>query len=108
MIRHAKRMIAMLLAVIMLMQISPVTQMKVFAADESMGEAVEPEQLAEILYEDVTQREENSKRYRLSDGKWIAAVYEDAVHYEVDGQWEDIDNTLKSSTESYRIPVEMG
>ena len=42
-------------------------------------------------------RGEYHKEYLLSNGNHMAAVYADAVHYEKDGQWLEIDNTLKLS-----------
>ena len=53
---------------------------------------------AEIVGEDVALREEAVKYYRLSDGSYQAASYALPVHYERNGQLEDIDNTLMKTT----------
>ena len=106
--KQTKRIISMMLAVIMLFQLSGITQMDVFATEVEMESTSIVENDAEILYEDESQREEYSKRYRLSDGTWIAVVYDDAVHYQKDGEWKEINNTLKQEAESYTIPVERG
>ncbi|MDD6342249.1 MAG: DNRLRE domain-containing protein, partial [Eubacteriales bacterium] len=47
-----------------------------------------------VIGEDEALRTEDTKHFILSDGTHIAAKYESAVHYEKDGAWEDIDNTL--------------
>ncbi len=54
--------------------------------------------IASILEEDITKRESNVKHFRLSDGSYVAVIYNESVHYEKDGEWKDIDNTL---TETY-------
>lgn len=51
----------------------------------------------EIVEEVIEKRSEFSKEYKLSNGLHMSTVYADPVHYEEDGQWKDIDNTLKSS-----------
>ncbi|MBP3936392.1 MAG: RHS repeat protein [Clostridia bacterium] len=50
----------------------------------------------ELLGEDVSRREENVKHYFLSNHTSRAIVYAEPVHYEVDGEWQEIDNTLSS------------
>ena len=47
-----------------------------------------------ILFEDPSLREENKKEYRMSDGSYKAIVYPQPIHYEENGEWRDIDNTL--------------
>ena len=51
---------------------------------------------ATIVMEVVENRTEFSKEYKLSNGMHMAIVYAETVHYEEDGQWKDIDNTLKA------------
>ena len=49
-------------------------------------------------------REENIKHFLTADHTYLAAVYPSAVHYEEDGVWKDIDNTLQlqeSGEETY-------
>ncbi len=52
------------------------------------------EVLAEIENEVVEQRSEYTKHYRLTDGTYIAATYKEPVHYQKDGEWCEINNTL--------------
>ena len=61
------------------------------------AEMVKPEESAEEAYivKEVTEnRTEFSKEFQLSNGLRMAAVYADAVHYETENGWEEIDNTL--------------
>ena len=49
----------------------------------------------EILLEETALREENVKHFRMSDGSFVAVVYDTPVHYLDDaGQWQEYDNTL--------------
>lgn len=50
-----------------------------------------------IVSEIVENRTEFTKEFQLSNGLHMAAVYPEAVHYNNDGEWEDIDNTLRLS-----------
>ncbi len=49
---------------------------------------------ATIIAEIPEGRSEYSKEFLLSNGLHMATVYAEPVHYEKDGKWEDIDNTL--------------
>ena len=59
-------------------------------------EAVVPEEVT-VLEEVEESRTEYSKEFKLSNGLYAAAVYAAPVHYMEDGQWKEIDNTLKTS-----------
>lgn len=50
---------------------------------------------ASILAENVDNRTEFSKEYKLNNGLNLKVVYPEPVHYSEDGLWKDIDNTLK-------------
>ena len=60
----------------------------------NIEEAEEIEEAPEIIAEVEALRDEYTKHYRMSDGTYIAATYPEPVHYEVNGKWIDIDNTL--------------
>ena len=47
-----------------------------------------------ILGEMENLREESVKYFRQEDGMMVAAVYDEPVHYQENGVWKDIDNTL--------------
>ena len=49
-----------------------------------------------VVKEDETKREKYSKEFILADNSRMIAVYSSAVHFEDDGAWVDIDNTLDS------------
>lgn len=48
----------------------------------------------ELQYELTELRTENTKHFQLSNGNRIAITYPEAVHYEENGEWKEIDNTL--------------
>ena len=51
-----------------------------------------------VLGEDESLRDEYTKYFRLSDGSYAAAAYEEAVHYlDGTGSWKEIDNRLADS-----------
>ena len=50
-----------------------------------------------VVKEDETKREKYSKEFILADNSRMIAVYSSAVHFEDDGAWVDIDNTLVSA-----------
>ena len=62
-----------------------------------MQETQQPEEIT-IIGELTDRRTENIKEYLLSNGNTLAAVYGNPVHYQEDGQWRDIDNTLIAKT----------
>ena len=53
----------------------------------------------QIVEENPNKRTEYSKEFKMNNGLYMAVVYPDAVHYMKDGQWKDIDNTLKLSAD---------
>ena len=50
---------------------------------------------ASVLYEVSSNRTAYTKEYVLSNGLHMAVSYPDQVHFEKEGKWYDIDNTLK-------------
>ena len=57
---------------------------------EETSEASDPEIVAELA----DQRTEFSKTFRMDNGLTMALIYPDPIHYEKEGEWADIDNTL--------------
>ncbi len=53
-----------------------------------------------IVGEDVSKRGENEKHFRMSDGSYVMAQYNSPVHYEEEGAWKAIDNTLQEGEET--------
>ena len=52
----------------------------------------------QIVNEIPEKRTKYAKEYMLNNGMRMAVVYPDAVHYQKDGKWQEIDNTLTSKT----------
>ena len=65
-------------------------------ADDTATLQVEQELLGteHIVEEDTSKRGESYKEYILNNGLRLATIYPSAIHYEDDGAWKDIDNTL--------------
>ena len=53
-------------------------------------------------------RGEYEKHFSLSDGTYSAVVYPYPVHYDSNGTWWEIDNTLRSGSETYMVAAEPG
>ena len=101
--KRFRKLIAVVLSVLMAAGVVPLT-----ASAEAAPAAEEPQsnhsnvyvpgeqstEPAPILTEVPELREENVKHFRLEDGTYLAAQYEQPVHYEDNGEWKDIDNTL--------------
>ena len=106
MLKKCLRTLCMLLVITLLMNMLP---MSIFAQEfqehlsaTEQAEFVKPEESAEEAYivKEITEnRTEFSKEFQLSNGLRMAAVYADAVHYETDNGWEEIDNTLTAHTD---------
>ncbi len=52
-----------------------------------------------IIGEDPEKRDRFTKHFLTESGNYMAAVYEDPVHYLENEKWEEIDNTLQLSSE---------
>ncbi len=106
--KKANKFIALLLTIAMLLTIVPA---QAFAQDSGVsapGEIITlPEdyvngtrvdesgkKLSNISAEDLELRDANVKHFRCEDGTYVAASYPMPVHYEENGQWKDIDNSM--------------
>ena len=49
---------------------------------------------AEILYEVIEKRDEYTKVFKRADGSYTAFMFEEPIHFEENGKWEEIDNSL--------------
>ena len=104
-----KKLLCMLLVCIFVLQIVPAGVLAEVVDDvcklRNTSETViatEPEKTATIVGEIESERDESTKRYRLSDGSFAAMQYAEPVHYKTaDGQWIDIDNTLALDGDMY-------
>ena len=106
MFKRFLRCISTLLVLVMLVNMVPVQALGQLQTGE-IGEigSMEPittiptistnsTESATIVAEVPEGRSEYTKEFLLSNGLHMATVYAEPVHYEKDGKWEDIDNTL--------------
>ena len=68
------------------------------ASKPESGSTVKPVK-AQVMQELVDKRTQYTKEFLLDNGLTMAVVYGSAVHYENDGEWKDIDNTLKTKAD---------
>ena len=102
-----KRWLSSILVVALLLQMAP---FQVFAEESYTAPAVAEETETAMTEQTVTDseaqdvyiegevmeaRDEYEKHYRLTDGSFMATQFQVPVHYEEDGEWVDIDNTLQ-------------
>jgi len=96
------KLLSMFLVVVLLINMLP---MSIFAEEFreqlTMQDSVSLEKIeAEDTYvvsELTDKRTQYTKEFLLSNGLHMATVYADPVHYEKDGAWAEIDNTLKTT-----------
>ncbi len=53
----------------------------------------------ELLGEVESMRTENTKTFQRVDGSFVVALYSNSVHYQKDGQWKNINNSLSLESE---------
>lgn len=91
-----KHVLPIILSAMLLFSVLPVSAS---ANDESTDEAA-----SKIVREVVELREESVKHFLCEDGSYIAVSYAEPVHYEKNGEWLEIDNTLVLSSENTYVP----
>ena len=96
------KVISIALIVALVLQVVP---LGAFAADTqannyiSTSQNLETERIAEVLYEDISRREETVKHFKMDDGTYSAVEYSTPVHYfDTAGELKDIDNSLEAIT----------
>ncbi len=97
--------IALVMSFILVIYFLPLHGMTVLAETSPDVTATSAEMVSEattpsILCEDESLREENVKRFLMSNHTYRAVVYSTPVHYQKDGKWVDIDNTLTAQAAS--------
>lgn len=60
---------------------------------------------AQIVGEVIDKREENVKHFLLDDMTYEAVVYPEPVHFQQNGQWKDIDNTLTTAKDENNVDI---
>lgn len=80
------KILTLVLSILIIVQALP---MSTFAQElldtEPYNDTVTQE--ATIVAENESLRSENTKHFRMSDGTYTAAIYQEPVHYEKDGEW---------------------
>jgi len=91
-----KYVLPIILSAMLLFSVLPVSAS---ANNESTNEVA-----SKIVREVVELREESVKHFLCEDGSYIAVSYAEPVHYEKNGEWLEIDNTLVLSSENTYVP----
>lgn len=103
-----KKLTASLLALVLTVQLLPVSALAdEFEIDDERHETFTYEQ-PDVSGEIPELRGEYEKHFSLSDGTYSAVVYPYPVHYDSNGTWQEIDNTLRSGSETYMVAAEPG
>ena len=97
---RATKLLALFLAFVFSLYLVPTEVLAAEIGSQSAVQAeIDTETAAEENPEIVTELAEGrgrfQKEYLLSNGQRMLAVYPTAVHYEEDGEWREIDNTLR-------------
>ena len=97
---RATKLLALFLAFVFSLYLVPTEVLAAEVGSQSAVQAeIDTETAAEENPEIVTELAEGrgrfQKEYLLSNGQRMLAVYPTAVHYEEDGEWKEIDNTLR-------------
>lgn len=96
--RKLFKITSMLLSLVMLCQCLPLqTFATELQAEANSNATLQTASEAHIVAELPEERTAYTKTFRLSNGLNMATVYNDPVHYEDNGEWAEIDNTLKLS-----------
>ena len=98
------RFCSVLLVVVLLANMLPLStfaaELQARAAETESTAAAESTVVSSTVKtaeEIIENRTKYTKEFKLSGGLHMAVVYPEAVHYEEDGQWKEIDNTLRAS-----------
>ena len=81
-----KRILSVIIAVALLVSAIPIS----LAVQNLLAEAT----TSKIVREVTELREESVKHFLCEDGSYIAATYSAPVHYQENGEWKEIDNSL--------------
>ena len=92
-----KKLLSILLALTLVLQMLPVQAIATELQESealTRKEDVTTTENATIVAEIPSGRGEFQKEFQLSNGLRMLSIYGSAVHYEEDGEWKEIDNTL--------------
>ena len=112
--KTVRKILAIILVILTLISImsvaTPVFAAEVTEMSETMNGTTETvseeqnlndaEKESEILYEDISRRDEYTKHFVMNNGLRRAVKYSQPIHYKENGKWIDIDNTLEYNQDS--------
>ncbi len=102
-IRMLLKIVAFSLAIVLIVQILPLstiaTQLNSLTTETEIVSNEDLDSASQIVGEVESLRDEYTKHFRCEDGSYILATYNEPVHYRVNDEWEEIDNTIVSSSE---------
>ena len=102
MLKRFLRLCSVILVLVMVFNMLPLhAAANVYSSSKPAASSPEAsvESKGEIAAEVQEHRTEYSKEFKLNNGLYVSAVYSQPVHYEADGQWREIDNTLRAHTD---------
>lgn len=92
------KVIAVILTVIMIVGILPMTVFAQEFNETQLMKTVEIEsdkkEKSPIVGEVTDKRDENTKVFERRDGSYTAVITSEPIHYDDNGEWKEIDNTL--------------
>ena len=92
------KVIAVILTVIMIVGILPMTVLAEEFNETQLMKTVEIEsdkkEKSPIVGEVTDKRDENTKVFERRDGSYTAVITSEPIHYDDNGEWKEIDNTL--------------
>ena len=107
-----RKILSLVLVLVLIFQMMPVSafaddDVVIIGSDTADYDLTADEQQEVYVTNEVTElRGEREKHFRLSDGSFVVMEYEQPIHYqEADGSWEEIDNALLLTGESYTAQV---
>lgn len=92
------KVVSFLLAIIIVAEILPFSTIATELNNQEIIEKAIAESVVDnssaIVAEVETLRDEYTKHFRCEDGSFVAAMYNEPAHYQENGVWEEIDNTV--------------
>ena len=100
------KMLSIFLAIVLMVQVLPMNAMASILdditananSDNILDDIPEPTDISqtepEVVAEEISKREQNVKHFRMDDGTYKAVQYESSVHFMLNDEWTDYDNTL--------------
>ena len=100
------KMLSIFLTIVLMVQVLPMNAIASIVdditananSDNILDDIPEPTDTSqtepEVVAEEISKREQNVKHFRMDDGTYKAVQYEGSVHFILNDEWTDYDNTL--------------